>query len=110
MSGRTAATVLRSGTLVGGERLMVSPEASTASREQLVRLAQQVPDEEIPAAVRYLEYLTDQADPYVRYLLSVPEVDQELSEGCERGLEEAWDDIGAGRVHSAEEVKRELDL
>ena len=89
---------------------MDSQAAKTDDREQLVRLARGVPDEEVPAAVRYLEYLTDRADPYLRFLLGVPEVDHELSEECERGLQEAWDDIRAGRVHSAEEVKRELGL
>ena len=89
---------------------MDSQAAKTDDREQLVRLARGVPDEEVPAAVRYLEYLTDRADPYLRFLLGVPEVDHELSEECERGLQEAWDDIRADRVHSAGEVKRELGL
>lgn len=89
---------------------MDSPTTKADDREQLLRLARRVPDEEIPAAVRYLEYLSDRADPYLRFLLSVPEVDHELSEECERGLEEAWDDIRAGRVHSSEEVRRELGL
>jgi len=89
---------------------MDSHTAKTGDREQLVRLAQGVSDEEVLAAVRYLEYLTDRADPYLQSLLCVPEVDHELSEECERGLKEAWDDIRADRVHSAEEVKRELGL
>lgn len=89
---------------------MGSPATKADDREQLLRVAQRVPDGEIAAAVRYLEYLTDRADPYVRFLLSVPETDHEISEECARALDEGWDDIRAGRVHSAEEVKRELDL
>ena len=89
---------------------MVLPERGTQTREQLVRLAQRVPDDEIPAGVRYLEYLTNRADPCLQFLLGVPEVDHESSEECERGLQEGWDDIRAGRVYSADESARELVL
>ena len=54
--------------------------------------------------------MIDRADPYARFLLSVPETERRLSEKCERGLGEAWDDFGANRLHSSEEVKRELGL
>ncbi|MXX60342.1 MAG: hypothetical protein F4X04_04465 [Holophagales bacterium] len=89
---------------------MDSSATKTDDRERLVRLAQGVPEAEVPAAVRYLEYLTDRADSYARFLLSAPETDRRLSEKCERGLEEAWADVEAGRVHGSEEVKRELGL
>ncbi len=91
---------------------MDSPTTKTQTddRERLVRLARGVPEAEVRAAARYLEYLTDRADSYARFLLSVPETDRRLSEKCERRLEQAWDDVEAGRVHGSEEVKRELGL
>ncbi|MDE2691738.1 MAG: hypothetical protein OXI49_14590 [Acidobacteriota bacterium] len=38
----------------------------------------------------------------------MPETDRRVSEECERGLEEAWADVEAGRVRGSEEVKGEL--
>lgn len=79
-----------------------SPVAPTGS------VGQGSTEAEVPAAVRDLEYLTNRADSYARLLLSVPETDRRVSEECERGLEEAWADVEAGRVRGSEEVKGEL--
>lgn len=79
-------------------------------RNRLVQLADRIPDEAIPAATRYLEYLADRGDPYVRHLSEAPEEEEALSEAGQRLLEEAYDDIDAGRLYGNDELKRDLGL
>ena len=71
---------------------------------------ERIPDEEIHAAERYLEYLTEHGDPFVRKLMSAPFDDEPATEEEEAGVREAWEDYKAGRVNTLAEVKEELGL
>ena len=62
------------------------------------------------AAERYLEYLTAHGDPLMRAALAASEDEEELSEDGRRLLNEGREDLAAGRTHTLDEVKRELDL
>ena len=75
-----------------------------------MQLADRLPAEAIPAATRYLEYLADRGDPFVRHLFEAPEEDQNLSETGRQLLDEAYDDIDAGRLYGRDELKREFGL
>ena len=75
-----------------------------------MQLAERAPDEAIPAATRYLEYLADRGDPFVRHLFEAPEEEQALSEAGRRLLGEAYEDIAAGRSCGSDELKREFGL
>ncbi len=79
-------------------------------RDRLYRLVNRLPDAEVHAAERYLEYLTAQGDPLIRVAMAAPEEDEELSEKGHRLLDEGRKDLATGRTHSLDEVKRELDL
>ena len=79
-------------------------------RNRLLALVQRLPGDEIAAATRYLEFLTNRSDPYLLYLMSIPEDDEELSEEGRRLLDEGWEDIEAGRVMGSDEAKLELGL
>ncbi len=79
-------------------------------RNRLSRLADLLPDEAIPAATRYLEYLAERGDPFFRHLMETPEEERELSDTGQRLLDEGYEDIDAGRLHGLDEVKRELNL
>ena len=79
-------------------------------RDRLYRLVDRLPDAEGLAAERYLRYLTACGDPLVRVALSAPEAEDELSDSGRRMLNEGRDDLAAGRTHTLDEVKRELDL
>ena len=72
-----------------------------------MRLADRVPDEPIPAATRNLEYLADRGDPFVRHLSEAPEEEEDLSEAGQRLLDEAYDEVDAGRLCGNDELKRE---
>ena len=80
------------------------------ARNRLVELAGRVADEAIPAATRYLEYLADRGDPFVRHLFEAPEEEEDLSEAGQRLLGEAYDDIDASRLCGNNEMKREFGL
>ena len=79
-------------------------------RSRLLQVAEHLPDEEIQAAIRYLEFLAGRGDPYLSYLMSAGEEEEEVSEQGQRLLDEGWEDIEAGRLMGSDEVKRELGL
>lgn len=83
---------------------------SVCDRSRLLQLAERLPGDEIPAATRYLEFLTSRRDPYLLYLMSVPEDEEELSAEGRRLLAEGWEDIKAGRLMGSDEAKQELGL
>lgn len=80
------------------------------AKERLYRLVERIPKEEIHAAERYLEYLAERGDPFIRKLMNAPFDDEPVTEEEEAGVREAWEDYKAGRVHSLEEIKQELGL
>lgn len=80
------------------------------AKERLYRLVERIPEEEIHAAERYLEYLAERGDPFIRKLMNAPFDDEPVTEEEEAGVREAWEDYKAGRVYSLEEIKQELGL
>ncbi len=81
-------------------------EAKT--RERLYRLVDQIPEKEVHAAERYLEYLAEHGDPFIRKLMNAPLDDEQVTEEEEAGVREAWEDYEGGRVQTLEEVEKEL--
>ncbi len=47
---------------------------------------------------------------FSKHLMEAPDDDEALSEKGKRLLDEGYEDLDAGRTHTLEEVKRELDL
>ena len=80
------------------------------SRDRLHRLVDHLPEAEVHAAARYLEYLSKCGDPLVRVAMTAPEEDEELSERGHRLLDDGREDLAAGRTYTLGEVKRELGL
>ncbi|WP_067936523.1 hypothetical protein [Alicyclobacillus kakegawensis] len=79
------------------------------SREDLHRLVNEIPDSELNAAQRFLEFLRD-VDPVRKALAAAPVDDEpETAEEIE-GVEEAEADIRAGRTMTTDELRRELGL
>jgi hypothetical protein len=62
-----------------------------AAREQIHRLVDELPDGELDAAKRYLQYLRDQGDLFARALANAPEDDEETSPEEDASTREAWD-------------------
>ena len=59
---------------------------------------------------RHLEYLTNRGDPYLKFLMSVPEEDEQLTDRFQKELDRAWKDIDDGQVNSSDQLKQELGL
>ena len=78
------------------------------ARERLYRLVDQIPEGEVHAAARYLEYLAEHGDPFIRKLMNAPLDDEPVTEEEEAGVREAWEDYKGGRVQTLEEVEKEL--
>ena len=75
------------------------------AKERLYRLVDQIPEGEVHAVERYLEYLAEHGDPFIRKLMNAPFDDEPVTEEEEAGVREAWEDYKAGRVHTLEDVK-----
>lgn len=79
-------------------------------RDRLYRLVDRLPEAELHAAERYLAYLTAYGDPLFRIAMAAPDENEELSERGRRLLDAGREDLAAGRTHTLDEVKRELDF
>ena len=78
------------------------------SRDVLHHLVDRIPEDELPAAKRFLEYLAVSAA--YRVALSAAEDDEPVTEDDAAAIERAHEDVRAGRVISHDEVLREFGL
>ena len=75
-----------------------------AEREQIHRLIDELPEDELDAAKRYLQYLRDQGDPFMRALAEAAEDDEPSSSEEDASAREAWEQRD-GSI-SADEARR----
>lgn len=81
------------------------------AREELYDLIDRIPESELPAVRSYLRYLAEVAtDPVLRNLLNAPLDDEPETEEERQAVQEAKEDLAAGRVVSTDEIKREFGL
>jgi len=82
---------------------------SSEPRTSLHTLVDELPEQEIPAARRYLEFLRQQPpDPLRRALESAPLDDEELTAEDLAAIQEGLKEKARGDVVPHEEVKRRL--
>jgi hypothetical protein len=82
---------------------------SMTTREKLHRIVDQLPEEELDAALEAIEGRTD--DPMIRRLDDAPPEDEEISAEEEAAVREARDEVAAGApLVSQEEIKREFGI
>ncbi len=78
-------------------------------REQLLALAESLPETELKPATRFLEYLQDRQPDLVALALEQAPIDDEpVTEQEADALEEALQDRDQGRVYSHEEIRSGL--
>jgi hypothetical protein len=78
------------------------------SRDPLHDLIDRIPEEEIPAAKRFLEYLV--VSPAYRAALSAPTDDEPVTEADSAAIARAHDEVLSGRISSHDEILREFGL
>ena len=88
----------------------VTDAMEAKARERLYRLVDKIPDEEIHAAERYLEYLAKQGDPLVRALIHAPVSDEPLTDAEREALDEGRRALDEGDVVSDEELRAQLRI
>jgi len=89
---------------------MVTHAMEAKARERLRRLVELIPEREIHAAERYLEYLAEHGDPFVHALKNAPEADEPLSDEDREALEEGRRALDDGDVVSDEEFRETLGI
>lgn len=82
------------------------------AREELHELIERLPDSELPGVRRQLlERLAEATnDPVLRAFMGAPLDDEPESEEERQAVAKAKEDLGAGRVVSDEDLRRELGL
>jgi hypothetical protein len=88
----------------------VEEEMAMSGKEALHRLIDDLPEQDVPVAVRVLEALRATSDPVLRALLSAPLDDEPDTDDMDGGLSEARREAAEGKGISHDEVKRELGL
>jgi hypothetical protein len=78
------------------------------SRDTLHDLVDRIPEEELPAARRFLEYLA--VSPAYRAALSAPPDDEPVTDADDAAITRARDEIRAGQIVSHDEILREFGL
>ena len=78
------------------------------SRDTLHHLIDRIPEEELPTAKKFLEYLA--VSPAYRAAFSAPPDDEPVTDEDAAAIARAKDEVQAGRVVSHDEVLREFGL
>jgi hypothetical protein len=78
------------------------------SRAELHDLVDRIPEDELPAAQRFLAYLA--TSPAYRAALTAPVDDEPVTESDAAAIETAREEIGCGQVASHAELLREFGL
>ena len=78
------------------------------SRHALHDLVDRIPDEELPAAQRFLEYLA--VNPAYRAAWSAPPDDEPVTEGDAGAISRAREEVRTGKAVAHDEVLREFGV
>ena len=78
------------------------------SRDALHDLVDRIPEDELPTAKRFLEYLA--VSPAYRVALSAASDDEPVTEADAIAIARACEDVRAGKVISHDDVLREFGL
>jgi hypothetical protein len=81
-----------------------------SARDGLHRLIDELPESELEAAERFLNYLRAMTDPVLRALLEAPPDDEPETDEERQAVQEAREELARGEVRTLEEVRRELGL
>lgn len=79
-------------------------------KERLHRLVEALPETEVAAAARYLEFLATTTDPAALTLALADADDEPVTEEDLAAHREAQEDIAAGRVYTLAQVREELGV
>ena len=79
------------------------------TKDELYRLVDELPEQELHAAKRFLEYLHNQGDPLLQALMAAPYDDEPTTPEEDKGAEEAWQEYLRGEARPWQDVRNELE-
>ena len=79
-----------------------------ATKDDLHKLIEQLPEDEIQAATLYLQHLHDRQAPVLAALLNAPEDDEPETEWERQAVNEALADLEAGRMATSGEILHDI--
>ena len=88
---------------------MATLEYEDAKRE-IISLIESLPESDLHAVKRYVQYVRDLQDPFLNALAGAPWDDEPLNDEDRAAIAEAREDIVAGRTISANDLKEELGI
>lgn len=74
------------------------------TKDDLHKLIDELPEDEIQAATLYLQHLQNRNDPVLAALLNAPEDDEPETEYERQAVAEAMADLEAGRIVTSDEI------
>ena len=89
---------------------MAIQQKQEVNREELKGLIDGLPDYELHAVKRFIQYVRDMDDPVLRSIIEAPWDDEPVTEEDLKAIAESNRDIAAGRVISHEDLKAELGI
>lgn len=80
-----------------------------SEKERLHALVEDLPESEVHAALRFIEYLRfSEEDPVWKALQHAPLDDEPVTSEDAAALDEAWEDVRQGRLVPHHEVRRSV--
>lgn len=78
------------------------------TKEEVHKLVDRLEQDDLEVAALYLKNLSESTDPFRKFLESVPEEDEPLSEEEAKAIDEAKAETARGEVYSFEDMRREF--
>lgn len=79
-----------------------------ATKEDLHKLIEELPEDEIQAATLYIQHLRHKNDPVLAALLNAPEDDEPETEYERQAVADALEDLKAGRVVTSGDILNDI--
>ena len=89
---------------------MATQQKEEVSRQELKDLIDGLPDLELHAIKRFIQYIRDMDDPLLRLMAEAPWDDEPVTEEDIAAFTETDEDFRTGNVFTQEEIERELGL
>ena len=89
---------------------MINENDCDAVKRQIKDLIDGMPPAELLVIKRFVQYVRDMEDPFLRNLAEAPWDDEPLTDEDIAALAEAREEMKAGKLTSHDEVMRELGL
>ena len=89
---------------------MATQQKEDVSRQAIKDLIDDLPDLELHAVKRFIQYVRDMDDPLLRIMAEAPWDDEPVTEEDLEAIEESNRDIAAGRVISHQDLKAGLGI